>query len=464
MRSSSPVNGSATPVSGRGLAALFSTVALVSLAACGGGGGGSPQSQPQGSPPPSPSPSPAPSPESTFVSNADAFLFQVGSTVATDAALATVAGGTNLFKSWDPVAGQMLTPGMKINFFGMAPDCQASIANGPVASATTVSDTALLSAMAMPAMGAFTRDWQPSGASSQCNSAAQSLVGPSHVVMTADATGGAVGLSTRASTAGGVPFFGAYGASGQNGLGANAFNTSSFVTFRIDWVHAPRHPWVPAAAGQANVARIFSRQSIGSVSTIAPANATLPVQAKQFISVQFINNACASLGITASRPCSVKYLLPTAIVQANVTNWASVGWFGKARVWFDPAQGGMPIVEASPSASGSAMNDIDTGLPVYTSAGAAAGHAVFADQPFDVRISFAQLQNVMRIIAARQGGTTWSLVTDAQVAAAFGPGWNDPATWSFVSAAIGQEVHNPYSDGSSSIGGQFRSIYVGPQA
>lgn len=437
------------------MASLIAVGLLVG--ACGGGGGGDATKEPaQGIT--------VPDASQPLVDNGDAFLFRVGPELASDQALDRLAGGSFLFPSWNPAGGQMLTPGMKVSFFGRADGCDVDLSNGPVRTSTSAPDSTTLSRMALaqPQAG-FLRDWQPAGQSQKCAADARTAVGPSRVVVNAD-TGGGVGLYTTADgTSETKPFFGPYDAGGQNGTGANAYNTSSFVTFRMDWRQLPRRPWVPSAAAQGSVARIYTRQSVGSAAVSAPANASLPVQAKQFLAAAFINNACASEGITAARPCLVKYLLPLAVTEAGVQDWTQVGWFTKARVWFDPVQGGMPIVEGAPPARGATLFDGDSGLPVFSSAGGAAQHGVFKDLAFDVRISMAQLTNVLRIVTARQTRSTPQAVTAEQLAATWGGAWSDPAQWSLVTVAVGQEVHNPYADGNASVGGAFSSLYVGPQ-
>ncbi len=441
-----------------------SIVLALLLSACGGGGGGGDGGAADAStdsPPPVDPPGSGSELGQPPVANADGFLFQVGSSVASDEALDTVAGGRKLAQNWNPVGGQMLTPGMKVSFFGRAESCAADLSDGPVAAASVAPDPATLSKMALSVpQSAYVRDWQPSGRNEQCAATARDSVGPSHVVLSAAARGGVGLYTTAAPSINGVqPFFGTYDASGQNGKGANAYNTSSFVTFRMDWRESPRRPW----AHSGSVARIFTRQSIGSTTVSAPAGADQPVQAKQFLSVAFINNACAALGINSSRPCAVKYLFPLTIAQAGVSDWSKVGWFNRARVWFDPVQGNMPIVEGAPPESGKTLSDPDSGLPIFSSAGSSAQHGAFYDQAFDMRVSFAQLTNVLRIVTARQRGVGPSAVTDEQLKATWGTHWIDPTQWSLVTVAVGQEVHNPYPDGEASIGGAFSSVYVGPQ-
>jgi hypothetical protein len=454
-------SGSSSTTVRRAPVAVSIAIALL-VSACGGGGGEADEPV-STEPPPVGTDGSGSGPQTgqAPVANANGFLFQAGPSVASDQALDTLAGGRKLWQSWNPGREQMLTPGMKVSFFGRADDCAADLSDGPVAAAKVAPDAATLSKMALAVpQSSYVRDWQPSGRNELCSASARDAVGPSHVVLSAHSRG-AVGLyTTAAATTGGEqPFFGPYDAGGQNGKGANAYNTSSFVTFRMDWKATPRRPWAHAG----NVARIYSRQSIGLTTVKAPAGAELPVQAKQFLSVAFINNACAAQGITAGRPCAVKYLFPLTIAQAGISDWSKVGWFNRARVWFDPVQGNMPIVEGSPPPSGKTLSDPDSGLPIFSSAGEAAQHAQFYDLPFDMRISFAQLTNVLRIVTGRQGGVSPAGVTNEQLKGTWGSQWADPAQWSLVTVAVGQEVHNPYSHGESSIGGAFSSLYVGPQ-
>lgn len=439
------------------------SIALAFLVtACGGGGGGGAE-EPAGStePPPASTDGSGSQPVQAPVANANGFLFQAGPSVASDQALDTMAGGRKLSQSWNPGREQMLTPGMKVSFFGRADSCAAELSDGPVAAAEVAPDAATLSKMALSVpQSSYVRDWQPSGRDEQCAASTRDAVGPSHVVLSAHARG-AVGLYTTAAGTRGSeqPFFGPYDAGGQNGKGANAYNTSSFVTFRMDWKATPRRPWDHAS----RVARVYTRQSVGSAIVDAPAGADLPVQAKQFVSVAFINNACAAQGITAARPCALKYLFPLTIAQAGVSDWSKVSWFNRARVWFDPVQGNMPIVEGAPSQNGKTLFDPDSGLPIFSSAGEAAQHSAFYDMPFDMRISFDQLTNVLRIVSGRQNGVSPAAVTVDQLKGTWGNQWADPAQWSLVTVAVGQEVHNPYANGESSIGGSFSSVYVGPQ-
>lgn len=392
------------------------------------------------------------------VARDDAFMFEPTAAMGSDQALQAVADGQTLAQGWNPTRAAMLSPGMKVSFFGRANGCAREAVDGPLDVRTAAPGDDTLARMGITtASGAFVRDWQPSGRSGFCDAEAQDGAGPSRVVISAHAHG-AIGLATSAAPASQSTFFGAYDAAGQDGMGTNAFNTSSFVTFRMDWQRAARRPW----AGPSATARVYSRQSVGAVRATAPEGSTQPVQAKQFVSVAFLNRACAAQGIAAGRPCVVKYLFPLVVAQAGVTDWQRVGWFNSGRVWFDPVQGSLPIVEGAPGEPGAVRLDAHSGQPLFTSAGASAQHAAFVDRAFDIRISFAQLGLALRVVTARQAGTAPVDVSDDQMSATWGAQWNDPAQWVLVSVAVGQEVHNPYAGGDARIGGAFRSLYVGP--
>ena len=111
---------------------------------------------------------------------------------------------------------------------------------------------------------------------------------------------------------------------------------------------------------------------------------------------------------------------------------------------------------------GKTVTDTDSGLALYSSAGVESQHATFSNQPFDMRISFSQLLNAARIIAARQLNISPSQVTDEQMAARWSAQWNQPASWTLVSSTFGHEIYNDASSTRHShIGGGLQSLYVG---
>lgn len=150
------------------------------------------------------------------------------------------------------------------------------------------------------------------------------------------------------------------------------------------------------------------------------------------------------------------------IVRSGVTDWGKVRWFQTGNIWFDPAQGGIPIIDGPLFNNGVSTNDEGTGVSLFTSQGAASQHAAFQNRVFDATVSFEQLCNALRVIAGRKLNVNWAQVTDAQMAQVWGSAWNQREEWVFVSGIIGQEVYNP-TEQRVQIDGSFKSLYVGPQ-
>jgi hypothetical protein len=457
-----------------GSTAFRSTVAtavLALLAACGGGGGGgaSPDAAPQGdtsgsdSAPTSPPPStPA---DAGFVtiaplsSSPDAFDVHVDSTYADPHTLDAVAGGP-LFAAWNPTgASDVLEAGMKIMFFGQAAGCGALDA-GPVVHGNDNTFALAGSRAGLAPAIAGTQRWVPAGDTPACTSSSLQD-GPSMVQIDARDSGGSIGLYTDggAQDDGAAGFLTPWSASGQNGAGANANILGSFVAFRQDWAAAhPIQPWLADSA-----ARIVSTQTVGATAT---GDATRPseyVQVKQQVSVTFLNVACAKTMLSPTTPCQVQYLVNTAVERTGISDWSQVGWFNAGDVWFDPGQGGIPVVSGPIKTAGMATYDASSGLELFRSQGNPTQHASFTDVSFDVRIPFADLQNAARIVTARKLGVGATEVSDAQMALQWGPAWNQPGQWVLLSSEVGQEVYNPYPTRKAFIGGSFSRLYVGPQ-
>ena len=256
---------------------------------------------------------------------------------------------------------------------------------------------------------------------------------------------------------------GPFDALGQNGAGANAYLSGSFAAFRQDWqASSAITPWVSLGTGSNASARIVTTQGVGQ-SSLGSNDTSEVVQAKQQVSVSFINTQCMAEGTTGGRTCQLTYLFNTAVYRLGVEDWSSVSWFQNGKVWFDPAQGGVPIVDTPVKASGVTITDGDSGLALYTSKGAASQHASFSDTTFDMRISFTQLQNVLRIVSGRKAGVAPESVTDAQLVQDWGSAWNQRAAWKLLSGTLGQEIRNPQSDRKAVIGGSVKQLYIAPQ-
>lgn len=443
----------------------LSIMSLAVLAACGGGGGGgstgSTDSGTGGS-------SEQPTGTDTTVTidalpaETHALRVQVDASWSDLQTAATAAGGAPVM-GWNMRdATKTMVPGMKVAFFGVSGLCDSNAANGPVASGD---DTEFSRARALTGVTATaTRTdlrWTPSGATTACGASAQNLTGPNWIFVNPADSGGGIGMLTQVGPDldGQTPFLQATSASGIDGNGYNANGLANFVAFRQAWASSNAiRPWVGTADGAAVDARVLTRQSMGSADVGTGSGDT--VQVKQQVMVSLINTECQK-GL--QRPCQIQYLFNTAAVRTGVTDWASHSPATQGRVWFDKAQAGLPIVAGLIPAKGKTVLDSDSGLALYSSAGVESQHAAFSSKPFDMRISFAQLLNAARIIAARQLEISPSQVTDEQMATRWSSKWNQPSSWTLVSSTFGHEIYNDAAGTRHShIGGGLHSLYVGP--
>lgn len=445
-----------------GLLSIFAAAALLAMAGCGGGGGSSDSTssgsteQPTGNTGGGSTGGIATAPALTLGN--DSFLFAPDAST-TRASLDSVGGGTALFARWDPNNPQTaLKPGMKVMFFGAGQGC-AFGTEGPL---TAMTDSALSAVASLTGMSAATTTgmhWTPSGAVAGCADSAQAQAGASSVFVNAAASAGGVAMLTTSGVQadGSTPFLGPYGASGQDGNGANTGILGTFVNFRQVWSASdPVQPWTGTA-----VARLRSVQSVGSVQTNAGAGET--TQAKQQMMATFLNLACVNEVKANGKPCQIQYLLNTSIVRSGVSDWSTVNWFQNGGLSFDPAQGSIPVIDGPIKAAGTQTADQETGLSLFTSQGLATQHGTFAEKAFDVTISFDQLLNVVRMVTAKANGVNVSAVTDAQLAAEWGSGWQNRSQWILLSADVGQEIYNPSNIRRVEIGGGFSQLFAGTQ-
>lgn len=427
------------------------------LSACGGGGGGSDTAVVE-------TPQSSGGSSDALSSGAGVFHFKVSEALSSEEAISAVTGGST-FAAWNPSSNsQLLAAGMKVTFFGKASGCP-NTRNGTVDEGDDSDLRAAVSASTIEASSGALRRWTPSGLSAGCSQAAQPLSGPSMTFLNPAASGGALVLYTHTGprSDGSTGLMAPFDSTGQNGAGANAHISGSFAAFRQDWrASTAITPWVGLKAATNAEARIVTTQGVG-LSSLGSTATDQVVQAKQQLSVSFINTQCMAEGNSSQRPCQLIYLFNTAVYRLGVDDWSSVSWFQNGKVWFDPAQGGVPVVDLPIKASGSTVQDGDSGLALFVSKGAATQHASFSDATFDMRISFAQLANVLRIVSARKAGTTPDLVTDEQLAADWGSQWNTRSSWKLLSGTLGQEVHNPEAARKAVIGGSVKQLYIAPQ-
>jgi hypothetical protein len=365
--------------------------------------------------------------------------------------------------AWNPTDPKaVLAPGLKVMFFGHPAGCRAGTANGPTVSA---GNPRLAHAEELTGVkpGAEGWTWSPGGDTPDCETGVHKQAGDSFVVVNRQPGKGGIGLFTYTGRdAGGRdPFFQQFDAGGQNGQGANAHINGTFVVFRFGWQGKDRIvPWGGAGADAQPALVLRSLQSVVRVA-VTPGSNREVVQAKQQMTFTVINRECFRTIGGPGRLCQVQYLMNTAVYRAGVIDWDAEKWFRDATVWFDPAQGGMPIVHGPVPEAGRTAQDASSRADLYTSLGAPTQHREFEDQAFAVRVSFAQLKNALRVATAARLKRQPSEITDAELRNEFGARWDDPAEWALLSVDFSQEVYNPSRERRAFIGGRLTDLTVG---
>ncbi|WP_396270021.1 hypothetical protein [Ideonella sp.] len=392
--------------------------------------------------------------------NAESFRFQPTAAAAQTGALESVVDQGSLFTAWNPNDhNTALKPGMKVMFFGTAQGCAAGT-QGPLLPIPKARLDELADLTGFPAIAVLDKlTWTPSGNAEGCDGSTRSRSGGSSVFINADDQRGAVAILTTSGpqSDGVAPFLGPFDAKGQNGTGANAHIMGSFVNFRHAWWKAdPLQPWLTNG-----VARLQSVQSIGVLRVAAASSVT--AQVKQQMMATFLNTTCAKELGSQGKPCQIQYLFNTGIQRTGVSDWSTVDWFNKPGIWFDPAQGNIPVVDGPVPVSGQTAVEPAMGVALYTSQGSSTQHKAFTGRVFDVAITFAQLQHVLRYTTAKATSSPVSSVSESQLQREWGSEWNQPSAWVLLSADIGQEVYNPDTNTRVEIAGGFTSIYAGAQ-
>jgi hypothetical protein len=160
----------------------------------------------------------------------------------------------------------------------------------------------------------------------------------------------------------------------------------------------------------------------------------------------------------------MQYLFTVGIVRSGVTDWSKVDWFQTARLWIDPAQDNMPVVDGPIGMKGQITKDATQAYALYISAGESSQHGPFKDKTFRIRLGFDQFQNALRLATATQMKATATMVSPDDIAQYFGPAWNDPSSWTLLSVEVGQEIYDGNPDSEAHIGGSFRDITIGSSA
>lgn len=377
-----------------------------------------------------------------------------------------------VYSAWnanDP--SSVLKPGMKVMFFGRAEGCDLRAGNGPVKNqgGPRFAQTLALTGIPVAPEGKGQR-WAPSGDTEQCDKSVRDQIGDSFVHVNQDPVNGGIGIFTFTGPDqhGRRSFFRQFDKGGKNGTGANANIEGSFVAFRFDWQKGNTvYPW--AGDGQPldrRAAEFRTVQSVvvASVGDDAVGRGNEPVQAKQQFIAAFINRGCFQNAGERKGLCQLQYLFNTAVYRAGIKDWESAKWFKSAGLFADPAQGGMPVVHGPVGRRGESAVDQASGLELYTSLGEPSHHDIFKDKEFRIRISFAQLKNALRLVAAKSLKISPAQVSPMDMATVFSKSWDDPNEWMLLSVNVSQEVHNPYEGVNAHLGGAIREISVGVAA
>jgi hypothetical protein len=376
------------------------------------------------------------------------------------------------FTAWNPKGpGDLLAPGVKIDFFGAASTCDEQMDNGPVSNSSHYSDRAIAEDTGLRVYPGIENDaWTPSSDPKHCSLEGKSQRSGSFVVRGTPDEHGAIGLYTTVGPDenGRMPLVGNFDSKGQIGNGSNAGVSGTFVTFRFDW-GKPAAPslWPTTASKDAQAAAAIELLTTQTLATASLGNSSnnpgAPVkQVKQQLTVTLINPACFRALAKSGKRCQVQYLFNLAVVRSGVTDWSKVDWFNTASVQIDPAQGNMPYINGPVGVKGQVTRDATLKYDLYTSAGDESAHGTFMDRTFRVRLSLGQFENTLRLATAKVVGKTSDAVSPDDIAQLFGSAWNDPAAWKLLSAEVGQEIYNASPDSESHIGGNFREIGIRP--
>lgn len=417
---------------------LTGAVTLAVLVGCGGGGGTS------GAPLPPEAPLPPVTEVYPKVISSEAFTLKPGPEWVAPGGVVDLA-----YAGWNPGPGSaVLRPGMKVLFFGH-PTTSSPGPVGPTSPGTRA-DFGPLEAWTGLGWAApeLERRFLPADGSGHAR-------GPSWVYVNANGEAGGVALATiTGPSPGGAPnLIVPFTAAGQDGKGANAHLTGTFVAFRQDWQRGD--PLQPFAGGKA--LRLSARLSVGQLSVGAADGMR---QAKQQLQFTLINPECRRSG--GGNLCQVEYLFNTTIARSHTTHWSQVGWFQRPQLWFDPAQGNMPVVDGSLGAPGSSAVHDESGLPLYRSFGSPSRHEPHGPEVFEVQVKFEELLSTLRLVAARSLQRPVEVIDQAALEQVFGPAATDPAAWSLLSVSVGQEISNAQPEEAVSIGGALHQLYVGP--
>ena len=419
---------------------------LAALAACGGGGGSSSAAENPGSvtvPVTVPAASsPSGTPGSSQGSSSDGgVIVNVDPIVDTPESFDFTVQPSQIghvFAAWNPTNDQVMAAGAQVLFFGYAPTCSFELQGASTQRANMT--------------------WYPDNTAGNCDHSNGIEQGPS--VVNVQTGGSTPNVSMATGTNAGAGFLQPFTNAGQLGTGgANKYLLGSFFHMRQAWGYDGSGLHTFATGG----ARIVSTQNVTQAEVEGPNASEGYNQVQQEMLVTFLNTTCINGGFSSTHPCQLQYDLMMHVARTGVSDWTTQSWYQNLSVWSDPGQGGIPVVSGRIADQGVEQADGASGVSLWTSQGNSTQHGTFSAVNFDIRISMQQLMNAITVMVAQIHSESVNNVTTDQMVASWGADWNNPAAWVLLSAGVGQEVFNPYSDRTTQIAGSFSRLYVGPQ-
>jgi hypothetical protein len=286
--------------------------------------------------------------------------------------------------------------------------------------------------------------------------------GPAFVQVHQQPMGG-IGLFTYVGDGERFPgphFWHQFSVEGQSGGGANASIEGTFVAWRFDWRNSRTvFPWAMDGARGQDVRRVLVRstQSVVTTAVKAGPRSTKPAQIKQQYTASVINPTCQRT-VRKKAICQIRYLFHTALIRGGPIVWQDQPWANSAQVLFDPAQGGVPIVYGplKPNGQVTAAGRVD----LWRSRGDETQHAPFRNKMFAAEITFREFLSALRLIGARSLAVPPANIGEREMAALFGPTWNDPKGWLLLDVNVGQEVYDEDIHREAYIGGAVMQLDV----
>jgi hypothetical protein len=349
---------------------------------------------------------------------------------------------------WNPSPTKIRKPGFHIAFWGSASGCSKNVLNGPTFKADKPTNDKKNKQPEMIKKFTPLPDKSVCSASENQNPAEKSFV----TIDESGSQGTGITLYTYAGKKGKDKGFGflPHPASGGR-AGVNSDIIGTFVSFRFSSKDESVKPW------NDRVLRILTRQGIASVHVAK--NSPPKTQAKQQLTISFVNNVCLQTNKDSATKCHLQILLNTSIERQGLQDWRDNPRFTKSSVLFDKAQGGIPVLRGLFGHKGVATKlhqKGGEGVVTWVSEGDATFNGAQGEGDFALTMTFEQFKNVLLHIA--------SLVSESQdkrgIVNVYGKNWDDPDSWSVLTVKFAQEVHNVDLNKPSLIKGYMKSLII----